>query len=173
MVSNYEFESTYDDVQWLCVCNPSGFSSPARGIMSDLRTFNQGIEFMTDTTPSWRMHVQNDDFITTLATPVAGTDYLVNISYRKTSLSGGQGDIVRVNGNEQIKAVNKNLFASQRSPFFIGARRAPNHGGASYSLYGPWDGSIAEVCGWESVFTSAQEAAVEANVAAYHGITLA
>ena len=173
MVSNYEFESTYDDVQWLCVCNPA--SIVVQGVMSDIRTFNQGIEVLTGTIPGahWRMHVQNDDFVTTLPAPVAGTDYLVNVSYRKTSLSGGQGDIVRVNGNEQIKAVNKNLFASQRTPFFIGARRAPNHGGASYSLYGPWDGSIAEVCGWESVFTSAQEAAVEANVAEYHGITLA
>ena len=164
MDSNYEHESSSDDFTWCAVCKADA-ADQADGLMTDLRTFNQGCEVATASS-NWNFKVEQHDLNTSKS--VSTSDQIILVSYDP---SGSDNQLLRKDGAGEDRDEDENILASQRSKFSIGCRRSPVD--YSYALNSPWAGTISEVITWESKLTAAQMTAVEENLAAYHNIILA
>jgi len=161
MNSNYEFESTDDDFTWNAVCKADA-ASAVTGLMTDLKTYNQGCEVRT-VGSVWEFAVEQYDLVTSES--VATSNQIVLVSYDKSL--GSDNQVLRKNGTQEERDEDENISITQRENFSIGCRRSTLGG---LSLGGVWDGTISEVVTWESALTSTQAGLVESNQSDYYGI---
>lgn len=162
MDSNYEHESSNDDFTWNAVCKADA-ADQADGLMTDLRTFNQGCEVATASS-NWNFKVEQHDLNTSQS--VATSNQIILVSYNPAL--GSDNQVLRKNGTQEDRDEDEGILASQRSKFSVGARRSPID--YSYALNSPWDGTISEVVTWESALTTTQAGLVESNQSDYYGI---
>ena len=166
METTFEFESSTDDYTYAAVVKTDASDGSAYGIMTDLKTFNDGSEVHIDaTTLNYRYHIEATDLVLDLPARAHAKDLVIG-SYDPARAANEQK--LRINGKLFQQNCTENIAAGSREPFAIGVRRS-NDGG--YALSSHLRGNIYEVACWETALDGNEVAAVEDDLMSHHGIT--
>ncbi len=162
MTNSYEHSSgaTNDPFTYCCVCK-SDSTTELMGVMSDITNYNKGVEVLT-VSSAWNSQINSIDLVSTFSLDL--NENIILTSYTKSSSSALHK--LRKNGSEQTRITDQNLTSFNRQAFSIGTRRTT-------ATLQTWEGTIPEVVTFESQLNSTQVAALESNMAAFYGMTLA
>ena len=156
-VLNYKFPNPNDSCTILAVARPT--NSDAMGIVTDIETFNDGVELIYASN-SWDWRIKNSDLNNNPIDPVINGKFQIAIAVYDTSLGSNQQKLY-VNGilTQQNCTEDKHVASTDR--FRIGARITTSN---------QMDGNIAEAMIWDAALSEADIHKLQHNIFMHYSI---